>query len=128
MFKRIALAALAIGLTLNGLRMLFDPATWYTMLESVPHTGPFNAHFVRDIGCAYIAAGIGFALGAWRPAWALPAGIVALGFLGLHGAVHVWEGIIHTEAAVHSGVIDLAGVFSPVVFGVLLLIPWRTRT
>ena len=127
MFKRIALLVLALGLAVNGLRMLFDPLTWYGMLESVPHTGPFNAHFVRDIGCAYLASALGFALGGWRPAWALPAGVVALGFLGLHGGVHLWEGLNHTEAAQHSGAVDLAGVFAPVVFGVLLLIPWRSR-
>ena len=37
----------------NALWMLAGPMHWYTELPAaVPDTGPFNAHFVRDIGCA----------------------------------------------------------------------------
>jgi hypothetical protein len=37
----------------NGAWMLLFPQSWYTDLPAdVPHTGPFNAHFVRDLGVA----------------------------------------------------------------------------
>jgi uncharacterized membrane protein len=126
--RRILLALLAAGLALNGLRMLFAPLDWYHALASVPHTGPFNAHFVQDVGCAYLAAALGLALGAWRPAWIVPGGLVALAFLGLHGGVHLWDAVRHAASAAHSGVADLLGVFGPVLLVVLALVPWPSRT
>jgi hypothetical protein len=45
----------------NGAWMLSSPFSWYEYLPAaVPHTGPFNSHFVRDIGVAYSVAGLGF--------------------------------------------------------------------
>ena len=34
----------------NGLFMLLAPSTWYHFVPGVTHTGPFNQHFIRDIG------------------------------------------------------------------------------
>ena len=46
----------------NGLWMLLAPESWYHGLPAaVPDTGPFNAHFVRDIGAQ------GFSEGAYCP-------------------------------------------------------------
>ena len=43
----------------NALWMLAGPMHWYTELPAaVPDTGPFNPHFVRDIGCAFFSVGI----------------------------------------------------------------------
>ncbi|HVY56846.1 MAG TPA: hypothetical protein VHA77_03260 [Xanthobacteraceae bacterium] len=70
---RAALAlALGIALAANGLLMLFDPAGWYGLVPGVPETGPFNPHFVRDIGCAYLVAGVAwtwFALEHFPAKW-----------------------------------------------------------
>jgi hypothetical protein len=39
----------------NGLWMLVAPYSWYMDLPaSVPDTGPFNPHFVRDIGVTFV--------------------------------------------------------------------------
>ncbi len=58
--------ALAIGLGLllaaNGFLMLADPAQWYAMVPGVPETGPFNPHFVRDIGAVYVVIGVALAV------------------------------------------------------------------
>jgi len=55
--------AIGFGLLLaaNGFLMLFDPAQWYAMVPGVPETGAFNPHFVRDIGAAYVVAGVAIA-------------------------------------------------------------------
>ena len=43
----------------NALWMLAGPMHWYTELPAaVPDTGPFNAHFVRDIGCAFLTVAV----------------------------------------------------------------------
>ncbi len=46
---------LAIANIANGLWMLAAPAGWFADLPAaVPDTGPFNAHFVRDLGVVFI--------------------------------------------------------------------------
>ncbi len=42
----------------NGLFMLIAPDSWYPITPGVPDTGPFNQHFVRDIGCAFLVTGV----------------------------------------------------------------------
>src|SRR6476619_8027266 len=48
---------LGIALAANGLVMLGAPAAWYAAVPGVAATGPFNAHFIRDIGVAYVLCG-----------------------------------------------------------------------
>ena len=85
----VALAALlCIG---NGTAMLFAPIEWYARVPGVVLTGPPNAHFIRDIGFAYLASGLLLATAArdLRTRWP----VVLAGVLWLvgHAGVHVWE-------------------------------------
>ena len=85
----IALAALAA--LANGLFMLFDPLAWYGFLPTVRVTGPYNAHFVRDIGAAYLASGLmlGWASRDVRGRWL---GAAAGGlWLAVHAGIHIYE-------------------------------------
>lgn len=85
----VALAALfALG---NGLIMLADPFGWYDLIGTVKATGPANAHFIRDIGLAYLlsAALLGYAAGHLTLRWG--AGLAGAGWLLAHGLLHVWE-------------------------------------
>jgi hypothetical protein len=125
MWIRLLLILLAAVMAANGVHMLFAPEHWYHSLESVPHTGPFNAHFVRDIGCAYLAAGLGLALAAWRPAWRVPGTLTALTFIGPHAGVHLWELVTGHHSASHTGLVDVIGVFGPplVILAALFFAP-----
>jgi hypothetical protein len=49
---RIVAAALGLVLGANALFQLIAPLAWYDSVPGVIATGPFNAHFVRDIGAA----------------------------------------------------------------------------
>ncbi len=45
----------------NGLWMLVAPEPWCSELPAaVPDTGPFNPHFVRDVGVSFAVLGVGF--------------------------------------------------------------------
>src|SRR5215472_2018283 len=55
--RRVLAVILGIGLGLNALLMLAVPAAWYAAVPGVTQTGPFNPHFVRDIGAAYLVTG-----------------------------------------------------------------------
>src|SRR4029077_17484094 len=53
----------------NAAWMLADPEGWYHGLPAgVPHTGPLNEHFVRDIGAAFTVMGVALLWAAARPA------------------------------------------------------------
>ena len=82
------MALLFVG---NGIAMLGAPLTWYDAVPGVPATGPFNPHFVRDIGCVYVMGALGMAWFAWRPAqgWAAMAATAA--WLTFHAFVHVYD-------------------------------------
>lgn len=122
MWQRAVLAILAILLTFSGIHMLVSPEHWYHSLESVPYTGPFNPHFVRDIGCAYLAAASGLALGAWRARWIVPGSLTALTFLGIHAGLHIWESLAHHPVADHMGVVDFVGIYGPPLVAAAILV------
>ena len=127
MRMRWLLALMAVLLAGNGLHMLFAPEHWYHSLQSVPHTGPLNAHFVRDIGCAYLASALGFAFAARRDEWRTPGLILALVFLGAHAGVHLWEALLGHAVAQHSGVIDAIGVYAPPLLALAVLMAVQLR-
>jgi hypothetical protein len=46
--------------------MLASPEGWYLAVPGVTTTGPFNQHFVRDIGLIFLFVGTLYAAGAMR--------------------------------------------------------------
>lgn len=119
MRKSLTLLLILI-LTGNGLLMLAAPEYWYHLIPTVPFTGPFNEHFVRDIGCAYLACGFAFIWLLRNPA-AWPAAAVASLFLMLHAVTHLWDGIAGRESLEHL-ISDI-----PAVFVVPVLAAWLAR-
>lgn len=98
------LAAMMAG---NGVFMFVDPQTWYDMVPGVPDTGPINFHFVRDIGIAYMTAGVALVWSELGAGWRASA--LAAVFIGGHSLLHVGETmlghhhdvILNEIAAVH---------------------------
>jgi len=88
---RIVLVIAAVILSGSATYQLANPVGWYWAVPGVPLTGPFNPHFVRDIGAAYLAAVLGFVWFAWRPRQGWPALVAAALFLTLHAAIHVYD-------------------------------------
>lgn len=74
----------------NGLAMLIAPGHWYGAVPGVIDSGPFNAHFIRDIGAAYGLGGLAFMALAVTPA-ARAYALAAAAFLLAHGAIHALE-------------------------------------
>lgn len=59
--RRLIAAILAISTLFNGLAMLIVGPLWYKSVPGVSETGPFNPHFVQDIGAAFLVAGLALA-------------------------------------------------------------------
>jgi hypothetical protein len=88
----------------NGVFMLLATAAWYASVPGVPNTGPFNAHFIRDIGAAFLVAG-GSLVWFARDARARPAALACAAFFVLHALVHLTDAITGRESiyqAVHA--------------------------
>jgi len=115
---RITALALAIMMGGNGIWMFVDPPGWYASIPGVPDTGPLNLHFVRDIGLAYLTAGLGYAWGAFGAGW--KAAALATLFIALHALLHVGETLMghHRDVIVN----ELIAVHLPAVIGA-----WLTR-
>jgi hypothetical protein len=124
-WKKLTLAVAAAGLAANALAMLADPLGWYNTVGGVADTGPFNPHFVRDIGVAYLTCALCAAAAAtWlRQAFTLMSAVTL--FLGLHVGLHIWDvaaGRLHLDHLL----IDAPGVLGPTIVTGLLV--WWTRT
>jgi hypothetical protein len=122
--KRLAAAVLAIALGVNGLVMLFAGRWWYVAVPGVAETGPYNPHFVMDIGVAYLVVAGALVWRAAMPSAEQGAVVAAAAFLVLHA-------IIHLTHAATSGALgaefarDLPGVYLPAL--ITAWIAWPTR-
>jgi uncharacterized protein YjeT (DUF2065 family) len=99
---RYLLYALSVLQLLNGLLMLSAPQFWYGAVPGVTETGPFNSHFVRDIGLGFLSAGSALSLAAWYPVIARPLVAVASVFLLGHALLHLVEMVVHGSEAGHA--------------------------
>ena len=84
-------ALLGFGALANGIYMLVSPARWYLAVPGVTTTGPFNQHFLRDIGIIFLLLGAAFLIGAARPANRIVLWATASFWLGCHALFHAWE-------------------------------------
>lgn len=75
----------------NGIYMLYDPLAWYLMVPTVPATGPFNQHFLRDIGITYLMIGAGYTIGMFLRRQLIWMWSAATLWLALHGFFHLGE-------------------------------------
>ena len=113
---------LDLALIANGAFMLFAPETWYELIPGVTDTGPFNTHFLRDIGLAYLVAGGGLLLYCVDER-ARPAAVAGAAFLSLHALVHLWDVSTGRESLAHF-LEDVPTVIAP---GLLILMLARPR-
>ena len=121
--QRLLAAVVGLAMAANGIAMLLAGPAWYAAVPGVTETGPFNPHFVKDIGAAYLTAGAGLAAFAWR-ASALGRGAAAAGvlFLGLHGLIHLGEAAGDPDGAMHLAR-AFAGVLLPPILALVAVWP-----
>ena len=117
-----AIAVLAAATSINGVWMLGAPLHWYNNVPAgVPDYGPFNAHFVRDIGIAFLTVGAALGWAAVRPAARFELVAVAAIFAVLHGVLHVLDTARGHVDSSH-WLLDAPGVYLPA--GVLCWLLW----
>ena len=107
--RRMITAILAIPTLFNGLAMLVAGPFWYASVPGASGTGPFNPHFVQDIGAAFIVAALALAVRAWRPRY-WPAAVAGAAFLAAHALIHL---VAITLGHDHHAGFDLAAIVLP---------------
>jgi hypothetical protein len=107
--RRLIAAILAIPTLFNGLAMLAAGPLWYETVPGVSETGPFNLHFVQDIGVAFLVAGLALAARAWRPRY-WPAAVAGAGFLAAHALIHL---VMIASGHSHHAAFDLMAIVLP---------------
>jgi hypothetical protein len=117
--RRILAAMLGVGGALNGAFMLSDSARWYDSIPGVAHTGPYNPHFVADIGAAYLAASLALVARAWRPRY-WPAALAGAGFLAMHALIHVADLTLQRST---DPLTDIAAVIVPSALALWAALP-----
>lgn len=121
--KSVRLGLILIGIfhAVNGLYMFATPAAWYAAIPGVAATGPFNPHFVMDIGLAFLASGVGLILGGttWSRAgsFAIAGAAFPLLHAGLHGLGLLRHGLPHDPDVLWS---EFAGVIGISIAGAAL--------
>jgi hypothetical protein len=107
--KRLIAAILGIANITNGTMMLAAGLLWYQSVPGAAETGPFNPHFVQDIGAAFLVSGLALAARAWRPVY-WPAAVAGAGFLVTHGLIHLSAIVIGHD---HHAAFDFVAVVLP---------------
>jgi hypothetical protein len=108
---------------LNAAWMLGLPFSWYTSFPAaIPDTGPFNAHFVRDIGVAYGCTALGFGWCALDPRRGRPVHLGLTIFFTGHALIHLFE-ILSGHLPHAHWLIDAPMVFLPALILIVLAVP-----
>lgn len=102
---------LAVANGLNAVHMLVEPAAWYESVPGVSAAGPYNAHFIADIGFAYLVSAAGFALAVWPGPWRAAFAMMAAAWPTLHALFHAKEWLGHGIPAGAALVTEIIGVF-----------------
>ena len=112
----------------SGLWMLFAPEHWFQNLPAgVPDTGPFNQHFVRDVGAAFATIGVAFLAAAPKAHMRRSVLFGATLFYLLHSLVHIADLVTGRLHANHWGM-DFPLVFLPTMLLIFLALPiWWPR-
>lgn len=118
-------AILGIGGVTNGLFMLVDPANWYLAVPDVTATGPFNQHFVRDIGLIFAPIGAAILGGAMLAPHRVTLWSASALWLIEHALFHLWDmsvGISGSDAIAR----DVPAVTLPAILAITLACwAWR---
>src|SRR5262249_51267870 len=114
---------------LNGAVMLADGKHWYDTVPGVVFTGPYNPHFVQDIGAAFLAAGIGLAARAWRPRY-WSAAVIGAAVWGIPAVLHLvmFIGMMLGLCSDEAWPFDIALVIIPAALALYVAFPGKGET
>jgi len=132
LLDRICLAFIGLTSAYVGVFAYFAPKAWYDTfpgfgLTWLPQLGPYNEHFAKDVGAAYLAftvLSLVALANAKKPAVVLLAGSALLVFNTLHFVYHLTMLHMYEPLDQALNVVTLSLI---VVVSAILVIPARRR-
>ncbi len=120
MLLRVIFFLFGVCSLINGLWMLIAPESWYNDLPAaVPDTGPYNGHFIRDLGLVFVLIAGGFFWSAYRLYQSRLVLLLITAFFTGHAILHVLD--LLTSRLPHSHwKIDTPAVFLPAILLIFL--------
>ena len=118
---RILLMVIAVNYAINGLFMLISPHGWYDTVPGVSMLGPYNTHFIRDVGLVYLVVAGAFFWGLRGTRSA--ALIVAAAWPALHALYHLQMWVARGFAFDLIALVNVTLIQAPAWLG--LLAAWR---
>ncbi len=129
MMLRVLYAIFAILTLIDGIWMLTAPESWYRDLPAgVPDTGPYNGHFIRDLGLVFALIAAGFFWCAVRLHQSKPVLLVITIFFVGHAFLHVTD-LLQSRLPHSHWKVDTPAVFLPAILLIILMfVPIRNRS
>jgi len=120
---RATLTAVAVSYAAIAALLLAAPAFFYATIPGVASSGPYNAHFLRDVGLAYATLALATCLGLRDRTSARLATLLGAAYLGGHAVLHLVAelGARDFGAALR----EAPGVYGPAVLAAGLAIALR---
>ena len=120
---RLILWALVAFYLLTGLYIAVIPHVFYLNAPGALETGPYNMHFIRDVGFAFLtsAAAIGYGLYAREK----PVMVFGSLWLLIHGLFHLTLWVIHGMQLDSAALIDAVVVSIPAIAVFVLCLRYR---
>ena len=111
---------------LNGLAMALLPEYWYLLTPGADETGPFNSHFIRDIGIAFTVSGCGLWFSILqRSQENFPLAWFAMAFLAGHALLHLVE-MVTTGMGFSAIARDFTLIVLPIAIAIFCLLNIRS--
>jgi len=108
----------------TGIVIFVDPQGFYDTTPGLALMGPFNSHFIRDVGLAFLASGVAACAGSWRLDRGLALAGAAWPFLHALFHIQIWSHRGFPLDAIAA--FDMGAVIAPAFLAAALA--WRTGT
>lgn len=102
---------LVVYYLITGLFISVTPFVFYETGPGVSDTGPYNMHFLRDVGFAFTVSALGIGYGLRRNL--KPLVVFGCAWLAMHGMFHLTLWFLHTHPTSEGALIDLVLVVMP---------------
>ena len=109
--KVTMLWALFVYYLLTGLYIAILPFVFYENAPGVVDTGPYNMHFVRDVGFAFTVSALALAYGLHKQL--KPLVLFGTAWLAVHGLFHLVLWAVHSDHMSQAAITDLILVVLP---------------
>ena len=116
------LAALYLG---TGLYLVVAPAGFYQNAPGVSATGPYNMHFIIDVGLAFGVSALALAWGVW--AKSKPVIVFGAAWIALHGLFHLVLWLTRGDRLGEAALTDLGVVVLPALVTAALAVKYKER-